>query len=161
MGIAQLREQLGADLTMQVGEGGKTEVYTLGDKTAQVPAGSSPTQIAAALNVQKINQIAGPVMTDPLPTVTLAPAAPPTPAKPAPGSFAASIRAIMNEARDGLAQARADGIAQVREAVGDLQQVTAQTKQVTGSMVKTIQDETATARAELGQISNMPPEDAQ
>ncbi len=53
-----------------------------------------------------------------------APAAPTKEAKPmstpAPGSFSAQIRAMMDEARAGVAQARADGIAKVGEAVGKL-----------------------------------------
>jgi hypothetical protein len=39
---------------------------------------------------------------------------------PIPGSFAASMRAMMDEARAGVAQARADGVAKVGEAVSKL-----------------------------------------
>ena len=77
---------------------------------------------------------------------------------PAPGSFAASIRAMMDEARAGADQARADGLAQVKEAVGQLKEAAAQTAAVSSAMAKTIKDEAASVLAELGQISNMPPE---
>lgn len=54
MGIYQLREQLkhlpGAqDLTMQNGNGGKTEIYIMGDVRVELPAGSSQSAIEAAL----------------------------------------------------------------------------------------------------------------
>jgi hypothetical protein len=77
---------------------------------------------------------------------------------PAPGSFAASLRAMMEEARAGIAQARSDGLAKVGEAVQKLNDAKLQTQQVTGSMAKTIADEADAVLAELGQISNLPPE---
>lgn len=73
---------------------------------------------------------------------------------PAPGSFAASLRALMDDARAGVAQAKVDGMAQVQEAVGDLHQVKASVVHVTGKMAQSIKDEAADIRAELGQISN-------
>lgn len=77
---------------------------------------------------------------------------------PAPGSFAASLRAMMDEARSGVAQARADGLAQVGEAVKQLGEAKTAIVQVTGTMARTITDEAASVMAELGQISNMGPE---
>jgi hypothetical protein len=164
---AALREALGRnDIEVRFGDG--KQYVTMDDKTVELSASASPAEVAQALDLSK-----PPV---PAPSPALIPqvqiltpmtsaqaAAPAKPVKtvPAPGSFAASIRAIVNEARDGLQQARSDCVAQVREAVGELQAVTAQTKQVGSSMVKSIKDETAAALAELGQISNMPPEDAQ
>lgn len=73
---------------------------------------------------------------------------------PAPGSFAASIRAMMDEARAGVAKAREDGIAKVGEAVGKLNEAKVATVNVAGSMAKTIEDEAAAVMSELGQISN-------
>jgi hypothetical protein len=93
----------------------------------------------------------------PLPNVEIAPGQPPL-AKPASGSFAASIRAIMDDARADIEQARADGLSKVREAVGKLTEAKAAIVQVTNSMAKTIEDEAASVTAELGQISNFPPE---
>lgn len=78
--------------------------------------------------------------------------------KPAAGSFAASLRALMDEARSGVAQARADGLAKVSDAVAKLGQAKEAVTHVTGSMAKTIEDEAAAVLAELGQISNMGPE---
>lgn len=73
---------------------------------------------------------------------------------PAPGSFAASIRAMMDEARDGVARARSDGLAQVRDAVGKLHEAKDATTHVAGQMARTIEDEAASVLSELGQISN-------
>lgn len=71
-----------------------------------------------------------------------------------PGGFAASLKALVDEARAGLAQVRADGTAQVQGAVNRLHDAKDATKKVTGNMVKMIEDETASVLAELGQISN-------
>jgi hypothetical protein len=153
---AALREALGRnDIEVRFGDG--KQYVTMDGKTVELSAEASASEVAQALNVT------------PLPAVDIAPtpvavqpaAVPAVKTAPAAGSFAAMIRGIVNEARDGLQQARSDCVAQVREAVGELQAVTAQTKQIGGTMVKSIRDETAAALAELGQISNMPPEDAQ
>lgn len=73
---------------------------------------------------------------------------------PKPGSFAASIRAMMDEAREGVAKAREDGLAKVGEAVGKLNEAKAATAHVAGKMAATIEGEAADVMAELGQISN-------
>jgi hypothetical protein len=73
---------------------------------------------------------------------------------PNPGSFAAGIRAMMDEARAGVAKARADGLAKVGDAVSKLNDAKEATVHVAGSMAKTIEDEAAAVLAELGQISN-------
>jgi len=73
---------------------------------------------------------------------------------PEPGSFAASLKAMLDEAKSGLAQARADGMATVKEAVGKLNDAKTATAHVAGTMAKTIEDEAASAMSELGQISN-------
>jgi hypothetical protein len=91
----------------------------------------------------------------PLPNVEIANADVP---KPAPGGFAASIRAMMDEARADLAKAREDGVSKVKEAVGKLTEAKAAVVQVSGSIAKTIEDEAASVMAEIGQISNMGPE---
>jgi hypothetical protein len=95
-------------------------------------------------------------MSDPLPPVDIMPAAPV--AKPSPGGFVASIRAMMDEARAGLTQARTDGLAKVGDAVAKLGEAKTAVTQVSASMAKTIEDEAASVLAELGQISNMGPE---
>lgn len=76
-----------------------------------------------------------------------------TPA-PAPGSFAASLRAMMNEARAGVEKAKSEGLAQVQDAVGKLNEAKEATTKVAGSMAKQIHDEAASVLSELGQISN-------
>lgn len=73
---------------------------------------------------------------------------------PAPGSFAADIRAMMDEARAGVAQARADGRAKVGEAVQKLHQAKTATAHVADKMAGMIHDEASDVLAELGQISN-------
>jgi hypothetical protein len=73
---------------------------------------------------------------------------------PAPGSFAASIRAMMDEARADLAEERTAGLAKVKEAVGKLGEAKAAVTKVSASMARTIEDEAASVLAELGQISN-------
>lgn len=73
---------------------------------------------------------------------------------PAPGSFAASIRAMMDEARAGVAQARADGLAKVGDAVGKLTDAKVSIAKVSASMATTIEEEAASVLSELGQISN-------
>ena len=95
-------------------------------------------------------------MSDPLPPVDIIPAAPAT--TPSPGGFVASIRAMMDEARAGLTQARTDGLAKVGDAVSKLVEAKVAVTQVSASMARTIEDEAASVLAELGQISNMGPE---
>lgn len=73
---------------------------------------------------------------------------------PAPGSFSAQIKAMMDEARNGIAQARADGVAKVGEAVSKLNEAKVATTKVAGAMAKTVEDEAAEVMSELGQISN-------
>jgi hypothetical protein len=81
-------------------------------------------------------------------------AVPPAPAPKPQGSFAASLRVMMDEARAGVAQARADGLAKVTDAISKLTEARTATIRVTGSMAQTIEDEAASVMAELGQISN-------
>lgn len=73
---------------------------------------------------------------------------------PVSGSFAASLKAMMDEARAGLEQARSDGKARVSEAVGKFAEAKTATVSVAGNIAKTIEDEAASVMAELGQISN-------
>lgn len=95
--------------------------------------------------------IASAVASTPLPAVNLTE---PKPMTAPSGSFAASIRAMMDEARAGVAQARSEGLAKVGEAVSKLNEAKAATGLVAGRMAKTIEDEAASVLSELGQISN-------
>lgn len=90
----------------------------------------------------------------PLPVVNITEGKPPMTVVPARGSFAASIRAMMDEARAGIDQARADGLAKVGDAIGRLNDAKVATGKVAGAMAKTIEDEAADVLSELGQISN-------
>lgn len=76
----------------------------------------------------------------------------------APGGFAASLRAILDDAKAGLEQAQADGRARVGEAVAKLKDATAATLQVSGNLAQTISDQADEVMSDLGQISNLPPE---
>lgn len=89
----------------------------------------------------------------PLPPVTLTPKTEPKPMAN-PGSFAASLKAMLDEAKSGVAQARMDGLATVKGAVGKLNDAKTAIGHVSGQMAKTIEDEAASVMSELGQISN-------
>lgn len=71
-----------------------------------------------------------------------------------PGSFAAGLKAMMDEARAGVEKARTDGHAKVKEAVGKLAEAKVATVTVSANIAKTIEDEAASVMSELGQISN-------
>ena len=112
------------------------EIYSLGDVKAIVPQGGnreSMTYLAEKLS-------------NPFEEKTMS--------APAPGSFAASIKAMMDEARAGVTKAREDGLAKVGDAVGKLNEAKVATVAVAGSMAKAIEDEAAEVMSELGQISN-------
>lgn len=76
----------------------------------------------------------------------------------APGGFAASLRAILDEAKAGLEQAQEDGRAKVGEAVAKLKDATTATLQVSGTIAQAITDQADEVMSDLGQISNLPPE---
>lgn len=73
---------------------------------------------------------------------------------PAPGSFAASLKAMMDEAKNGLAQAQSAGRARVKEAVGKFADATVATGKVSETIATQIEDAASSALADLGQISN-------
>jgi hypothetical protein len=107
---------------------------------------------------------AAPMQLNPPPLPTALPPAEPKVkpmASPVPGGFAAQIKAMLDGARADLANVKAEGVAQVQAAVQEHVKAGQQVKAVTASMAQTIRSETADVLAELGQISNMPPEDAQ
>lgn len=74
--------------------------------------------------------------------------------EPKPGSFAAELRAMLQEGLAGVEKAKEDGRAQVREAVGELSKAASASAKVSGSMAQTIKDQAATIMSDLGQISN-------
>lgn len=180
MGIVHIKQALahvpGIDsLTMQYGDKG-AQVFKWGDMSVEVPANSSEAVVSAAISTAASAPVpisagevtpvttAATVVATPLPAapspvgaapspVGAAPSTPPV-AKPASGSFSASIKAMMDEARAGVAQARADGLVQVKDAVGKLNDAKTATAKVAGTMAKTIEDEAASVLSELGQISN-------
>jgi hypothetical protein len=137
---------------------GSNQFVTLGDKTVMVSQMATDEEIAAALHLNGEAAAVPATPLPPAPTIQQAFAVAPVRKPAAPGSFAASLRAMMDEARAGIAQARADGLAKVTDAVGKLTEAKVATAQVTSSMAKTIEDEAASVLAELGQISNMGPE---
>lgn len=61
---------------------------------------------------------------------------------------------MMDEAREGVVRARADGLAEVQSAVAKLGDAKQATAKVAGQMAQTIRDEADDVMAELGQISN-------
>src|SRR5246127_1270387 len=76
---------------------------------------------------------------------------------PAPGGFAAGLKAILDNAKAGVAKAQADGLAKVNAAATKLNEAAAHTAAVTDNMAQTINDQADAVLAELGQISNLPP----
>lgn len=88
----------------------------------------------------------------PLPTVNLT--EPKTMTAPAPGSFAASLKAMMDEAKNGLAHAQSAGRARVKEAVGKFADATVATGKVSETIATQIEDAASSTLADLGQISN-------
>jgi hypothetical protein len=98
------------------------------------------------------------VVATPIPPVIFTPATTETKVAPmttpAPGSFAASLKAMLDEAHAGLEQARADGRARVGAAVDKLNGAKATTEKVTAGMAKQIEDAADSALSDLGQISN-------
>jgi hypothetical protein len=136
-------------LTMQLANG--RQVFTIGEHVASTTAFASDAEIETAIRDALR-----------LPSVALIPDKPKDApmSTPAPGSFAASIRAMMDEARAGVAQARTDGLAKVGAAIAKLDEAKVQTARVAEGMARAIADEADAALAELGQISNMPPDEA-
>lgn len=145
-------------LTLQLLAGRQS--YGLAGKLISVDATATEAEAEAA-----IRAALGPIAQMPigtpagssaslLPAVALQPKETKPMATPASGSFAASLKALMDEARAGVAKAREDGHARVKDAIGKLNEAKAATEQVTSSMAKTIEDEAASVMSELGQISN-------
>jgi hypothetical protein len=130
---------------------GSHQFVTLGDKTVMVSQMATDEEIAAALHLGGTTQPATPL--PPAPTIQQAPVAPVSKPSP-PGSFAASLRAMMDEARASLEQARSDGTTQVKKAVEKLAMAKESVGKVSGQIAKTISDEADDVMAELGQISN-------
>lgn len=150
----RLRDVPGIEqLTMQTLLG--RQVFGFDGKIAAVDPNATVQEIEEAIRNASALSTNGQLKSEPstpLPTVNITETEPMT--SPTPGSFAASIRAMMDEARAGVAQARADGLAKVGEAVGKLNDAKAATAKVAGTMAQTIEDEAASVLSELGQISN-------
>lgn len=127
---------------------GSDKFVTLGDKTVMVSQMATDDEIAAALHLEQTTGSVSATPLPPAPTIT-------APKKPVPsGSFAASLRAMMDEARASLEQARNDGTTQVKNAVEKLTVAKQAVGKVSGQIAKTISDEADDVMAELGQISN-------
>lgn len=74
----------------------------------------------------------------------------------APGSFGASLRAMLDEARNSLDAAQANGRARVQDAVHKLGTATDATHRVSETIAQQIEDSADAALSELSQISNSP-----
>lgn len=153
---------------------GGRRVYGLNGMVTAVDINSSASATAAAIRQTIAMRAAGKIVvqvetpapaaapaasvapTTPIPPVTLIPAKPKANpmSTPAPGSFAASLKAMMDEAKSGLALAQTAGRARVQEAVGKFADATVATGKVSESMAKQIEDAASSALADLGQISN-------
>ena len=127
---------------------GSNKFVTVGGKTVMVSPMATDQEIATALG---LHQATVPVTATPLPPApTLTAERKPV----ASSSFAASLKAMLDEAQAGLDQARADGRARVGAAVGKLNGVKAATAKVANGMAQQIEDAADSALSDLGQISN-------
>lgn len=135
-------------LTMQT-LGGR-EIYSIAGRVVGLPIGTLIADAEAAIRTA----VASPNIVTAIPMPAQSAAQGAAPVKQGLGSFAASIRAMMDDARAGVAQARTEGLSKVTEAVGKLNDAKVATTHVAGSMAKTIADEADAVMSELGQISN-------
>lgn len=154
MDVAALKARLsdvpGIETLTETAIGGRL-VYGFSGLVAAVDPSSSEDQVVAAI------RNAATLRAAPMPPVQPQPKGPAMSA-PAPGGFAAQIRGMLNSARADLEAVKQDGLKQVAAAVGEMREAQSQVQNVTAGMAKVIRDETADVLAELGQISNMPPE---
>lgn len=159
--LAKLKAALGHipgidDLTETI-IGGR-RVYGFNGLIAAVDMSADHGAVEKAIRTASALRTAAPVPDSaPVQIATPLPATPATGkpmSNPAPGSFAASLRAMMDEARAGVQQARTDGLAKVGDAVKKLNDAKVATAHVASTMAKTIEDEAATVLSELGQVSN-------
>lgn len=144
-------------------------VFGLGDRVAAVQESASDDDIDKAIKIifgpddapAGASPAPEPAAADPVvaqAVVAAAPAQAPAAVTAKPvvkhGSFALGLKAMMDEARTGLDQARADGQTKVRAAVNKLNDAKERVASVTDTMASTITSEADDVLAELGQISN-------
>jgi len=167
MDVTALKQKL-ADVpgidTLTITQVGGRHVATFNGLTAAVDPFASEDQLLAAIrSVANLKPAEIPAVQPmpaapaPAPAPAAAAPAPKAPA-PAPGGFAAMMKAIVDEAKAVVAQSQVDGLAKVRAAAGRLHEVAAHTTRVTDNMAQSASDQADAALAELGQISNLPPE---
>jgi hypothetical protein len=134
---------------------GDRAVAAFNGLTTSVAHNASEDQIIAAIRnaaslrasmLRAPNETAPELSPQPLPTKG-----------PAMNSFAASLKAVLDEAKANVARAQVEGVAKVKEAAGRLNDAAAQTARVADTMAGQIHDQADAVLAELGQISNMPP----
>lgn len=169
MSIVELRERLRdipgiENLTMQSVMG--RQLFGLNGKLIGVPMTADDGEVegtirAAMASTLTAAEIVKVLDASPIPSgallapVTMAEAPKVQPMPPAaPGSFAASLKALMDDARAGIIQARADGRAKVSEALGLMTEAQAATRHVTDAMASTIKAEADDVMTELRQITN-------
>lgn len=141
------------NLTMQVI--GNRQMFSIGGKVIGLPLGASDADIEGTIRAG-LNSTLTVAEIIKVPDVPAAPAKPVQAPKPAPasGGFAAAIKAMVSDAKAGLEQAKADGLAEVQGAIGRLGEAKTAVKHVTSSMAHSIHGQVDDVMAELGQISN-------
>lgn len=145
-----LRTSLGQD-SLRVRFGSNKKFVTMGDTTVELDATASDEQVAHALNIQKINDIAGPTMSEATPLADTA-AKPSEPIKKSitGASFLANlIRTQQAAIKQQLAKAGEDLVAVMAEAQ--------QTADHATDQVKAAKAEVADLKAALGLNSNGDP----
>jgi chemotaxis protein histidine kinase CheA len=159
-----LADVAGIDTLSLTNIGGRM-VFGFNGLTAAVDPNSTDDHIIAAIRSAVAMRSSGTVAqvgnTTTIATPMPAPAAPAQPqpkattmSNPAPGSFAASLKAIVDEAVAGVEQAKTDGLSKIREKVGKLAEAKAAVARVTDNMAQNIEDQANSVMSELGQISN-------
>jgi hypothetical protein len=158
LSIQEIRDRLrdipGAEaMTMQTVMG--RQLFGINGKLIGVPVTASDAEIEQTIRAGLASNALAEILPSPS-SALLPPLTPPSqPRAPSmSGNFAASIKAMMSEARAGVEQARQEGLSKVTEAVGKLNDAKAATANVAHTMAKTIEDEAASVLAELGQITN-------
>lgn len=155
---AKLRDVRGIE-TLAFTEVGDRLVIAFDGLTTSIAHNGNEDQAIAAIrnaaSLQPLNPVATPAapQLDPQPLPMKGPAM----ASPAPGGFAADLKAILDDAKLRVAQSTNNARAKVSDAANRLVDVAGQVDRVGDTMAQQINDQADSVLAELGQISNLPP----
>jgi|ERR1700761_520515 len=83
---------------------------------------------------------------------------PPLPQKPVAGGFSSQVKAMMEKARNDLAKVQSDALATVQDGLNEMTNAGTVMTNVAVTTAKNMKAEAASILADIGQISNMPPD---